>query len=111
MPATMPLAPFQGRSITSLLGCATRILHGAKPTDLPVEAPVKYQTIVNLKSAKALGLRGAAVAARARRRDDRIATFFAAVQQDVIGKSGRGHAETDEDDVVDGARSLGSELR
>jgi putative ABC transport system substrate-binding protein len=33
-----------------------RILRGAKPADLPVQAPVKYQTILNLKTAKALGL-------------------------------------------------------
>ena len=32
------------------------ILRGAKPADLPVEAPSKYETILNLKTAKALGL-------------------------------------------------------
>jgi putative ABC transport system substrate-binding protein len=35
-----------------------RILRGANPTDLPVEAPTKYQTALNLKTAKALGLDG-----------------------------------------------------
>jgi len=33
-----------------------RILRGTKPSDLPVEAPTKYETIVNLKTAKTLGL-------------------------------------------------------
>jgi ABC transporter substrate binding protein len=33
-----------------------RILRGAKPIDLPVQTPTKYQTSLNLKTAKALGL-------------------------------------------------------
>ena len=33
-----------------------RILRGAKAAELPVQAPTKYQTVVNLRTAKAIGL-------------------------------------------------------
>jgi ABC-type uncharacterized transport system substrate-binding protein len=41
---------------SNLRSYVDRILRGANPADLPVQAPTRYQTVLNLKTAKALGV-------------------------------------------------------
>jgi putative ABC transport system substrate-binding protein len=46
----------QGEAFQQAASLVDRILRGAKPIDLPVQTPTKYQTSLNFKTAKALGL-------------------------------------------------------
>jgi putative tryptophan/tyrosine transport system substrate-binding protein len=48
--------PDRADQVRRAAGYVDRILRGEKPSDLPVQAPVKYVTVLNLKTAKALGI-------------------------------------------------------
>jgi putative tryptophan/tyrosine transport system substrate-binding protein len=52
----MTYADDHSRSLRQAAVYVGRIINGAKPADLPIEQPTKFELLINLKTAKALGL-------------------------------------------------------
>jgi ABC-type uncharacterized transport system substrate-binding protein len=54
--ALLSYGPSRTFEAKRLVGYVQKILSGAKPADLPIEQPVKFELVINLKTAKAIGL-------------------------------------------------------
>jgi putative ABC transport system substrate-binding protein len=52
----MSYGPITAEIYRQLAECVDKVLRGAKPADLPVQQPTKFELVINLKTAKALGL-------------------------------------------------------
>jgi putative ABC transport system substrate-binding protein len=65
----MAYGPSQAENLQRALHHVDKILKGAKPADLPVEQPTKFELIINLKAAREIGL---TIPARVLARADRV---------------------------------------
>ncbi len=76
--ALMSYGPYWTELFRNAAEQVDKVLRGAKPADIPVEQPTKFYLVINAKAAKAIGLELSAIAARSRRRSDRVMSRMSA---------------------------------
>ena len=82
---TMTYGPNLKDSFQRLAIYVDKILKGANPGELAVEQPTKFELVINLKAAKAIGLEVSPILLGRADERDRINAFFSAARNDAIG--------------------------